>query len=104
MMVSQLGFYFLDKTAILKDELFFLILIIRFSLNGFEVLFSPLIQNEEFKECDQQYTFLILIESLIDERTISKSSDNNKHAISSRRGIDVVCKGDTRVFDADEIL
>ena len=32
------------------------------------------------------------------------SSDNKKHAISSRRGIEVVCKGDTRVFDASEIL
>ena len=32
------------------------------------------------------------------------SSDNNKHAISSRRGIEVVCKGDTRVFDANKIL
>ena len=32
------------------------------------------------------------------------SSDNNKHAISSRRGIEVVCKGDTQVFDTNEIL
>ena len=48
--------------------------------------------------------FLISIELLIDDKTISMSSDNNKHAISSRRGIEVVCKGDIRVFDANKIL
>ena len=32
------------------------------------------------------------------------SPDNNKHAISSRRGIEVVYKGDTQVFDTNEIL
>ena len=83
---------------------YFLILIKRFWINGFQLLFSPLIQNKESKESDQQYTFLISIELLIDDKTISMSSDNNKHAISSRRGIEVACKGDTRVFDAKKIL
>ena len=53
----------------------------------FQVLFSPLIQNKESKECDQQYMFLMSIELLIDNKTISMSSDNNKHANRSRRGI-----------------
>ena len=73
-----------------------------------EALKSPptlgLIQNKESKESDQQYTFLISTELLIDDKTISMSSDNNKHAISSRSGIEVLCKGDTRVFDANKIL
>ena len=69
----------------------------------FQVLFSPLIQNKESKECDQQYMFLMSIELLIDNKTISMSSDNNKHANRSRRGIEGVCKGDTRVFGANKI-
>ena len=103
-MVSRLGFYFLGKNAILKEWTIFLILITRFSINGFQVLFSPFIQNKEPKDSDQQYMFLISIEVLIDDRTISISSDNNKHAISSRRDIQVVCKEDTRVFDANKKL
>ena len=71
----------------------FLILITRFWINCFQVLFFPSIQNKEPKESDQQYTFLISIELLIDDKNISTSSDNNKHAISSRRGIEVACKG-----------
>ena len=57
--------------------------------------FQTFIFSKESKESDQQYTFLISIELLIDDKTISMSSDNNKHAISSRRDIEVVCKGDT---------
>ena len=48
--------------------------------------------------------FLILMELLIDDKTISMSSDNNKHDISPTCCIEVVCKGDTRVFDANKIL
>ena len=82
----------------------FLILITRFWINCFQVLFFPSIQNKEPKESDQQYTFLISIELLIDDKNISTSSNKNKHAISSRRGIEVACKGDTRVFAANKIL
>ena len=48
--------------------------------------------------------FFILIEILINDKAISMSSDNNKHAISSTYSIAVVCKRDTRVFDANKIL
>ena len=67
-------------------------------------MFSPLIQNKESKESNQQFTFLLSIELLIDGKTVSMSSDNNKYAISFRHGIEVVCKRDTRVFDANKML
>ena len=72
-------------------------------MHDFQVLFCPLIQNKELNESEKQFTFLILIELLIDDETISMSSDNYKHTFSSRCDIEVVCKGDTRVFDANRI-